>query len=151
MRVDREQLDNLEVAGDHAGSKETLGYEVRIIGVPLLPGQVGVLAGTDLQGDHVAGGEPQDDPADEAEVGEPVGHVPEVGDVLCQALLVDDLDVSPEQTDLPEDDGRLHVGWEGAPLCPLPLNHEVVEVLVLQKAGEYLHYQVLDPLTGHGQ
>ena len=151
MRVDREQLDDLEVAGDHAGSEETLGDEVGIIGVPLLPGQVGVLASPDLQGDHVAGGEPQDDPADEAEVGEPVRHVPQVGHVLRQALLVDDLDVSPEQTDLPQDDGRLHVGGQGAPLCPLPLHHEVVEVLVLQEVGEYLHYQVLDPLTRHGQ
>ena len=43
---------------------------------------VGIPASRHLLGDKVAGGEPEDDPADEAEVGEPVGHVPEVGDVL---------------------------------------------------------------------
>ena len=125
MRVDREQLDDLEVAGDHAGSEETLGYEVGIIGVPLLPGQVGVLASPDLQGDHVAGGEPQDDPADEAEVGEPVRHVPQVRDVLSQALLVDDLDIPGYQTELPEDDDGLHVVWSGASLSSLPLQDQV--------------------------
>ena len=82
---------------------------------------VGVLACRHLLGDQVAGGEPEDDPADEAEVGEPVRHIPEVRHVLRQALLVDHLDVSPEQTDLPEDDDGLHVVWSGASLCPLPL------------------------------
>ena len=125
MRVDREQLDDLEVAGDHAGSEETLGDEVGIVGVPLLPGQVGVLASPDLQGDHVAGGEPQDDPADEAEVGEPVRHVPQVRDVLSQALLVDDLDIPGYQTELPEDDDGLHVVWSGASLGSLPLEDQV--------------------------
>ena len=121
MRVDGQDLDDLEVTGDHPRSKETLGYEVRIVGVPLLPRQVGVLTGGDLQGDHVAGGEPQDDPADEAKVGEPVRNVPEVSDVLRQPLLVDDFDVPGYQTELPEDDDGLHVVWSGASLCPLPL------------------------------
>ena len=39
VRVDREQLDNLEVAGDHAGPKETLRDEIGIIGVPFLQTQ----------------------------------------------------------------------------------------------------------------
>ena len=125
MRVDGEYLDDLEIAGDHSRPEETLGDEVRIVGVPLLPGQVRVLARGDLQRDHVAGGEPQDDPADEAKVGEPVRHVPEVSDVLRQPLLVDDFDVPGYQTELPEDDDGLDVVGPGSSLRPLPLHHEV--------------------------
>ena len=82
---------------------------------------VGIQDSRHLLGDEVAGGEPQDDPADEAEVGEPVRNVPEVSDVLRQPLLVDDFDVPGYQTELPEDDDGLHVVWSGASLCPLPL------------------------------
>ena len=151
MRVDGQDLDDLEVAGDHSGSEETLGDEIRVIGVPLLPGQVRVLARGDLQRHHVAGGEPQDDPADEAEVGEPVRDVPEVGHVLRQALLVDHLDVSPEQADLPQDDDGLHVGRQGAPLCPLPVQDQVVQIVIVHDVSEYLHDKVLDSLTRHGE
>ena len=125
MRVDGEYLDDLEVAGDHSRPEEPLGDEIRVVGVPLLPGQVRVLARGDLQRDHVAGGEPQDDPADEAEVGEPVRDVPEVGHVLRQALLVDHLDVPGDETELPEDDDGLDVVGPGSSLRPLPLHHEV--------------------------
>ena len=42
MRIDGEDLDNLEVAGDHAGSKQTLRDEIGIIGVPFLETQEAV-------------------------------------------------------------------------------------------------------------
>ena len=151
MGVDGEYLDDLEIAGDHSRPEETLGYEVRIVGVPLLPGQVRVLASGDLQRDHVAGGEPQDDPADEAEVGEPVRDVPEVGHVLRKALLVHHLDVSPEQADLPQDDDGLHVGRQGAPLGPLPVQDQVVQIVIVHDVSENLHDKVLDSLTRHGE
>ena len=86
---------------------------------------VGIQTRRHLLGDEVAGGEPQDDPADEAEVGEPVRHVPQVRDVLSQALLVDDLDIPGYQTELPEDDDGLHVVWSGASLGSLPLEDQV--------------------------
>ena len=86
---------------------------------------VGIPACRHLLGDQVAGGEPEDDPADEAEVGEPVRHVPEVGQILGQALLVDHLDVSGYQTELPQDDDGLHIVRPGASLCPLPLQNQV--------------------------
>ena len=95
------------------------------MGLFYLSWYVGILASRYLLGDQVAGGEPQDDPADEAEVGEPVGHVPEVRDVLSQALLVDDLDIPGYQTELPQDDDGLHIVWSGASLCPLPLQDQV--------------------------
>ena len=41
--------------------------------------------------------------------------------------------------DLPEDDERLRVGGQGAPLRPLPLPHHVVEVVILQEISQDLN------------
>ena len=40
--------------------------------------------------------------------------------------------------DLPEDDEGLCVGGQGAPLRPLPLPHQVVEVVILQEISQDL-------------
>ena len=107
VRVDGEDLHDLEVAGDHARAEQPLRDDVGVVGVPLLARQVRVDAGGCLERDHVAGGEAEDDPGDEAHVGEPVRQVPEVGHVLRHALLVHQLDVPPQQTHLPTGDSLL--------------------------------------------
>ena len=103
VRVDGEDLHDLEVAGDHPRPEQPLRDDVGIVGVPLLARQVRVDAGGGLERDHVAGGEAEDDPGDEADVCEPVRQVPEVRHVLGHALLVHQLDVPPQQTHLPTD------------------------------------------------
>ena len=100
MRVDGEYLDDLEVAGDHPRPEQPLRDDVGIIGVPLLARQVRVDAGGGLERDHVAGGEAEDDPGDEASIGEPVSQVPEVSHILCHTLSVHYSDVLPEKTHL---------------------------------------------------
>ena len=77
MRVDGEDLHDLEVAGDHARAEQPLRDQVGVVRVPLLPVAVTcgptssnssdhvrlplcvrVQASSQLDGDHVAGGEP---------------------------------------------------------------------------------------------
>ena len=103
VRVDGEDLHDLEVAGDHPRPEQPLRDDVGIVGVPLLARQVRVDAGGGLERDHVAGGEAEDDPGDEADVCEPVRQVPEVRHVLGHTLLVHQLDVPPQQTHLTAD------------------------------------------------
>ena len=104
MRIHRKDVDELQEAGDHAGAEEALRDEVRIVGVPLLAGVVGVDAGRLLPLDDDEGGHAEDDPADEAHVGEAVGDVPEVRHVLEDAELVDQLDLLPDEREHPKDD-----------------------------------------------
>ena len=46
---------------------------------------------------------------------------------------------------LPEDDEGLRVWGQGAALRPLPLEHQPVQLAVVQEVGQDLHYQVLWP------
>ena len=133
------------------------------------PGNVWIPTGGDLKGYQVVRGEAEDDPADEADVGEKVGQVPQVGNVFSNPHLPYQLDVLPQQANLPravkylktnfsrlllhlpEDDDRLRVGGKGAPLGPVPLQCQVVQVVIVQQRGHDLTYQIFDPLARHGQ
>ena len=56
-------------------------------------------------------------------------------------MLSHDLYLLLPDPDLPEDDERLRVGGQGAPVSPLPLPHHVVEVVILQEISQDLNFK----------
>lgn len=105
-------MDELQEARNHAGSEEAFGNQKWVVGVPLLPRVVRIDSNGLFSFDDDPSCDPQHDPPDEAEVGENVGQIPHVTNVLPESHLVDLFHLLPHDGKDPYDDKAFDWRWK---------------------------------------
>lgn len=147
VRIDRENMDELEEGEDHAGGKGSLRQQHRIEGVPLLAREMRIQSGPLVPAHHVPGGEAQRDPHEEERVRDAVHNVPQVGNVLEQSPVPQRANLCPDQTQHVDDDEALAEAGKGAPLVSIPL----VENGEQPGRADEFQDEMFKPLRGHSE
>lgn len=96
--------------------------------MPLLPGIVGINARRLFPFDDDPCGHPQEDPSDEASIGEDISQVPHIFDVFPKSDFVDLFDLLPHDGKHPYYDHALDRCGKRATLFFVPFLHQLQEV-----------------------